>query len=210
MRFSQTAVNRHWEQLAQTALHEPIVFNLGVPLDTLVLAPMLNFVKYLCASLDGDNTLSDTPLALQAESYLLSSLLLLAPHNETNALQATGRRSLLPRSVRRAQEFMSSHAMAPLSITDVCQNLGLSARSLQQAFQQHTGQSPMAFLRDVRLDRVHAALTHADAQCPLSVSQVAAQYCFLHMGHFAANYRLRFGELPTQTLQNKARVRYRR
>ncbi len=201
VRFSQAALQRQLEQLTQAPLHQPLVFDLGVPLDVPMLAPMLNFVKYLCATLNEGNALSGTPLGAQAESYLLSSLLTLAPHNHRQAFQTDGRRALLPRSVRRAKEFLQSHATEPLSLVDVCQHLGVSARALQLTFKQHTGQSPMAYLQNVRLDRVREALRHAEPGVPITVSRVAAEYGFLHLGHFAAHYQKRFGELPTQTLK---------
>ena len=200
VRFSKAALQRQLEQLAQAPLHQPLVFTLGVPMDAPGLAPMLNFIKYLCATLDEDNVLGGTPLAAQAESYLLSSLLTLAPHNHTQALQAGGRRPLMLRSVRRAQDFLHSHVTEPLSLADVCRHLGVSARALQLAFKQDTGQSPMAYLRDIRLDRVRETLLQPDNHARTTVSQVAAQHGFLHLGHFAAQYHKRFGELPTQTL----------
>lgn len=201
VRFSQAALQKQLEQLTQAPLHQPLVFNLGVPLDAPALAPMLNFVNYLCATLDEDNAFSGTPLAAQAEGYLLSSLLTLAPHNYTQALQAGSRRTLLPRSVRRAQDFLHSHVTEPLSLADVCQHLGVSARSLQLAFKQGTGQSPMAYLRDIRLDLVRRTLLQADHHAGATVSKVAAQHGFLHLGHFAAQYHKRFGERPAQTLK---------
>lgn len=206
VRFSKAALQRQLEQLVQAPLHMPLVFDLGLPLDAPALAPMLNFVKYLCATLDEDNALSGTHLAAQAEGYLLSSLLMLAPHNHTQALQAGSRRTLLPRSVRCAQDFLHSHVAEPLSLADVCQHLGVSARALQLAFKQHTGQSPMAYLHNIRLDRVREALLQTTPQNTVTVSQAAAEYGFLHLGHFAAHYQKRFGELPAQTLKASSAV----
>ena len=201
VRFSRQALQRQFEQLAQMPLVLPLVFDLAVPLDAPTLAPVLNFVHYLCATVDADPALCGTALAAQAESYLLTSLLTLAPHNHSACLQPGARRSLLPRSVRRAQEYLHEHVMAPLSLADLCQHLGVSARSLQQAFRQHTGRSPMAYWRDLRLDHVHTVLARSGQGDKPSVSQVAAQHGFLHLGHFAAQYQARFGELPTQTLR---------
>lgn len=203
VRFTQAAVRQQLEQLAQMPLHSPLVFDLGLRLDAPALAPMLNFVQYLCTTLDGDQAFAGAaPLAEQAEHYLLSTLLLLAPHNHSQALAETGRRALLPRSVRRAQEFMHERAADPVSLAQLCQSLGVSARALQTAFLTHTGQSPMAYWRDVRLDRARAAL-HSAAQASLraSVSRIAAEHGFLHLGHFAAHYQRRFGEAPAQTLK---------
>jgi len=206
VRFSKAALQRQLEQLAQANLHQPLVFSLGLALDAPDMAPMLNFVKYLCATLDESNLLGGSPLAAQAEGYLLSSLLMLAAHNHTPALELGSRRPLLLRSVRRAQDLIHAHVTEPLSLADICQHLGVSARALQLAFKKDTGQSPMAYLRDVRLDRVREALLQENSPARVTVSQVAAQHGFLHLGHFAAQYFKRFGELPAQTLNTTRAV----
>ena len=209
VRFTQAALQRQLEQLAQSALHGPLVFDLGLRLDAPALAPVLNFVQYLCTTLDGEQAFgAAAALAEQAENYLLSSLLLLAPHNHSRALAADGQRSLLPRSVRRAQDFMQDNVAEPVSLAELCAQLGVSARALQTAFREHTGQSPMAYWRDVRLDRVRAALQSVSEPCSgANVSRVAADHGFLHLGHFAAHYHERFGETPVQTLQAARRMR---
>lgn len=202
VRFSKAALHRQLEQLAQQPVVTPLVFNLGLRLDLPALMPMLNFVKYLCATLDEDNTLSGTSLATQAEGYLLSSLLTLAPHNYSRTLESSSsRRRLLPRSVRHAQEYLHSQVEHPLSLADVCQHLGVSARALQLAFKENLGLSPMAYLRDIRLDCVRTTLQQTHSPNKVVISQVAGTYGFLHLGHFAAQYRHRFGELPAQTLK---------
>jgi AraC-like DNA-binding protein len=95
----------------------------------------------------------------------------------------------------------------PLSLSEICTQLGVSSRALQLAFKQHLGQGPMSYLRDLRLDSIRHALSTAESllQGPsdprISISQLAARYNFLHLGHFAEQYQKRFGELPTQTLK---------
>jgi AraC-like DNA-binding protein len=99
----------------------------------------------------------------------MSSLLMSAGHNHSRALAGDTQRQLLPRVVRRAQEYMAAHAAQPLSLADVCGEVGCGARALQQAFRQHVGQGPMEFLRELRLDRVReelkASARGADGGC---------------------------------------------
>ena len=201
LRFSKSALLRQLERLAQAPVHQPLVFELGVPMDAPALSPLLNFVRYLCSSYEQEAGLGAPGLAAQAEDYLLTSLLLLAPHNHSARLQEAGRRSLLPRSVRQALEFMHGRATEPASLAELCAQLGVSARALQTAFREHTGQSPMAYWRELRLDRARARLQAARAGDGLSVSDVAGEFGFLHLGHFATHYQQRFGESPAQTLR---------
>ena len=199
VRFSQAALLAQLEQLAQAPVQGPPIFDPGVPLGLAQVAPAIAFVHYLCGALDADAAFSGSPLARQAERYLISTLLMQLPHSHQRLLDASAQRPLLPRAVRRAQEFMRAHAGEPLSLVDLCQHLGVSARSLQQAFVVDTGESPMAHWRNLRLDLVRQALQGRGKAGGESVSLVAQRFGFFHAGHFAAHYQRRFGERPGDT-----------
>jgi AraC-like DNA-binding protein len=193
------------ESLAQAPVRRALVFDLGVPMADPALAPLLNFIHYLLATLDTGDALRGGALAEHAEAYLVSNLLMSASHNHSTELLGSARRALLPRSVRRAQEFLNSCPEQPLCLADLCRQVGVSARTLQLAFRQHVGQSPMEYLRDVRLDRVRDELRSASPERGVQVASVAARYGFVHLGHFAAQYRVRFGEVPSETLRGQGR-----
>ncbi len=62
----------------------------------------------------------------------------------------------------------------------------------------------MAYLKQKRLEAARRTLLTAE---PLttSVTEVATQWGFFHLGRFARDYRQLFGELPSETLkQNKS------
>lgn len=194
-------------------MQQPLVFDLGVDLATPALMGMASFIAYLRSAVDTNAFLLGHPvLAEQAENHLLTSLLLSTQHNYSAAL-ATGAATpgaaptVLPRVVKRAQEFMHSRLELPITLAEVCAHVGVSARSLQQTFAQCTGTSPMAFLRELRLDAVRAALQQParDERAP-QVSEIAARYGFFHLGHFAEAYRRRFGETPSDTRQRNGRA----
>jgi len=200
VRFGRAALQAQLEALLQAPVREPLVFALGVALDSPAIAPLANYIDCLRRTLDaGCTTLLMGRLAEQAEAHLMSCLLMSAAHNHSAALAEGTQRHVLPRVVRRAQEFMVAHAAEPLALADVCRQVGCSARSLQLAFRRCTGRGPMEFLRDVRLDRVRAELQGTGGSAAPSVGEVAARYGFLHLGHLAAHYRSRFGERPSET-----------
>ncbi|NVM87075.1 AraC-like DNA-binding protein [Variovorax sp. SG517] len=207
VRLARPALLSRLESLLQAPVRQHLVFDLGVPLDNPALAPLVHFIDYLRLTLDAGNALqSGSPLAEHAEAYLMASLLMSAGHNHSRALAGdTQRRSLLPRVVRRAQEYMEAHADQPLSLADVCREVGCSARALQLAFRQHAGQGPMEFLRETRLEKVRSELRASAGASGAGVREVAQKYGFLHLGHFAAQYRARFGERPSETLAEERR-----
>jgi AraC family ethanolamine operon transcriptional activator len=102
------------------------------------------------------------------------------------------------RLVRRADDYMRACLGEPLSLLELCRELGVSERTLHYAFQEVRGLSPMAYFRAVRLNAVRQELkTAADTA---TVHEVAQRWGFWHTGEFAAAYRRLFGELPSQTL----------
>ncbi|GHJ17202.1 helix-turn-helix transcriptional regulator [Micromonospora sp. AKA38] len=104
-----------------------------------------------------------------------------------------------PASVRRAAEFIEAHAARPLTVAQIATACDVSPRALQAAFQRHHGQSPMAFLRAVRLRRAHQDLTRARAG--QTVAGTARDWGWTHAGRFAQAYRETYGCHPGDTLR---------
>jgi len=85
------------------------------------------------------------------------------------------------------------------TVADLCAAAGVSERTLQYAFQDYVGMSPVAYLRLCRLNDARAALLRGDPQT-ISVTNVAMQFNFEHLGRFAGDYKRLFGEAPSATL----------
>jgi len=87
---------------------------------------------------------------------------------------------------------------APVSIEDVCQQLRASRRTVQNSFQSVAQTTPLHYLRSIRLNAVRRQLLSTrDAQ--IGVGEVATEWGFAHLGHFAAQYKQLFGESPSAT-----------
>jgi AraC family ethanolamine operon transcriptional activator len=89
-----------------------------------------------------------------------------------------------------------------LTVLDLCQELGVSERTLHYAFQEVRGLSPIAYFKANRLNAVRQELKAAPAGTT-TVGEIARRWGFLHSGEFAADYRRLFGELPSQSLSHK-------
>ena len=216
-KLDRGALSSRLEALLQAPLREPLVFDLGVDMqrpEARGLAALLGYLR--CVLEAGEGFPGQPALAEQAENHLLSTLLLSLPHNHSAALArgglgaAEGSATVVPRTIRRAQEILRSHLELPISMEELCTLTGVSSRTLQQGFARYMGTSPMAWLRDLRLEHVRAQLLGAkqdgaDAQA-VRVADVAARYGFFHLGHFAAHYRRRFGELPSETASGERAV----
>ena len=95
--------------------------------------------------------------------------------------------------------LLEDHCAEPLTTADVAEAVGVSVRSLQEAFANHLGTTPMAHLRGIRMRRIHAELRLGGDG--VTVTDVALRWGVTHLGRFAQEYRRMFGESPSQTLR---------
>ncbi len=99
----------------------------------------------------------------------------------------------------RAEELIRSHPERAITVGYLTTASGVSARTLFDGFQRFRGTTPMALLRAVRLDQVHAELEAAPPN--ENIAGIAFKWGVVHLGRFARDYRRRFGELPSDTLR---------
>ncbi|MFC9268687.1 helix-turn-helix domain-containing protein [Streptomyces zhihengii] len=104
-------------------------------------------------------------------------------------------------SVQRAVAYIRDHAERPLSLTDLAQAAGVTGRALQYGFSRHLNTSPMAYLREVRLERAHTELAEATPGDGTTVAQVAARWGWANASHFTAAYRRTHGVTASETLR---------
>jgi AraC-like DNA-binding protein len=144
----------------------------------------------------------DQPLIAGRLIETLAVGLLLAadhPYREALARPAVAYR---PPPVRRAVEVVEAHPEHPFTVTGLAEAAGVSVRTLQAGFRRYLDCTPMAYVRDVRLARVHGDLCTADPGLT-TVTAVAQRWGFVHLGRFAAAYRARYRTTPSQTLQER-------
>lgn len=168
------------------------VLRAGAPMEALQ-ALVIGFFDAMAAD--------PAPFAQEAaQRGFLSSLLgamaaAVDPGPEASSPPATAR------ARSRMVEFARAHVLecreSPLTVADLCAELGVSRRTLQYCFQDVLGVSPVQYLRAVRLNGVRRELKRACATT--RVGDVAARWGFWHLSQFSADYRRMFGELPSET-----------
>jgi AraC family ethanolamine operon transcriptional activator len=87
-----------------------------------------------------------------------------------------------------------------LHTDDLCRSIGVTERTLQRAFQRILRMPPLRYLKLRQLNQVYAALCGADARGQL-VTDILTQHGVTELGRFAGEYRVLFGELPSQTMR---------
>jgi AraC-like DNA-binding protein len=110
-----------------------------------------------------------------------------------------------PRIARRYQrlkllrDFIRENTHRPIRMDELCAVSGLSRRGMEYLFMDLLGVGVSPFLHHLRLHGVRRELLATDPRHG-SVKRSALDWGFWHLGRFAADYRLLFGENPSETL----------
>ncbi|PIQ97085.1 MAG: hypothetical protein COV67_06135 [Nitrospinae bacterium CG11_big_fil_rev_8_21_14_0_20_56_8] len=161
-----------------------------------------NSLLFAVQELDGlFNSMDGNILARNLETLLLNQIVHSLPNAHTDALQFGSIQAAVPYHVKRAREYMHAHVDQPIQLEDLSRYAGCSIRTLQTAFRNSLGSSPMGYLKSVRLERIRQELLNAPPN--ESVAKLALKWGFAHNGNFAKAYKAKFGVLPSETLRIK-------
>ncbi|MGW0883497.1 AraC family transcriptional regulator [Streptomyces sp. NPDC002671] len=195
------ALVRHLEALTGEALRAPLRL---APTMDLTAGPgrsWARLVRVVADEIGDERGLLDQPLlAAGIQDALLTGLLLATDHPWREALDQPAPQGYA-RPVKRVVDAIRARPEHPYTTPELAEVGGVSARWLQEVFRRQLGTTPMAYLRDVRMERVRDELVAAEPEAT-TVSDVAYRWGFGHLGRFAEQYRSRFGELPSQTLRS--------
>lgn len=96
--------------------------------------------------------------------------------------------------VRRAAFFMVQNLSINISTEDAAREAGLSPRQLERLFQDALGESPAAYLRDLRLRQANWLVR----QTRKTITDIATECGFADSSHFAKWYKEFFGQSPVR------------
>jgi len=136
---------------------------------------------------------------IELEQLMMLTFLRASGHNQRRLLERR-HRDAAPWQVRRAEEYIAANLERPITIEAIAAATNASVRSIFKSFRDNRGYSPMAFAKMQRLERARALLQRPTVTT--TVTGVALLCGFQIQGHFARDYRVRFGELPSETLKN--------
>ncbi|MGG4774777.1 helix-turn-helix domain-containing protein [Paenalcaligenes sp. Me52] len=132
------------------------------------------------------------------EETFLATLLDLWPHNQPLQLTAT----ITPHAIKKVKDYVAQNLSAALTISQIASAADISSSSLYSGFKSFVGLSPMQYVKQQRLQHIHQLLLAADPKSA-TVTELALQTGFCHLGQFSADYQRQFGVRPSVTLQQK-------
>lgn len=170
--------------------------------DPLHMRRIRRYLYYICVLVKKSQGKLLQPLMEDAYKYHLTRLLILGL-SEAKSVQPRKRGFERRRKVvERTIEYINSDLTVSRSIPELSRVANVDERTLRNMFYEHFSLSPQKFFKSYRLNKIRSTLLESDHQ-KTKVADIANQHGFWHMGQFAADYRMLFGELPSKTLTNK-------
>lgn len=202
LRVRRDLVENRIARMLQREIKSPLVFDLELSRHRGTNAAWQRTLDCICQqySLHGQ-CLDAESIRRQFAELLITQLINTQPHNYSELLQS-GAKTVLPAHVRRAREYIDAHLGEPLSLAELADATGVSARTLQNGFQRFLNQTPTEYIREQRLQRAHLELRRADPAAA-RVTDILFDLGISNPGRFAQIYRQRYGCLPSDTLNGK-------
>ncbi len=199
IRFEETMVEEYLSKTFQDVRKSPLKFSSSLSFCTEQGAGFWNFLNYVWGEVERSSPIFSSRLVSTELQYSFLSMLM-SLCGEASGDEEPSFEVVRPAALRRAEEFIAANLSEPLTMADIASAANIPARSLQRAFQHNRGMSPMAYIRRRRLEKVREELLARDP-ATASVSQVALQWGFAHLGRFSSSYRKLFNEYPSETLR---------
>ena len=135
---------------------------------------------------------------------LLSGMSELLESAQPVASELMSRKISYQRLVSQARDCVLSRTSEPLTVLELCNELHVSRRTLQNGFHAVLGIGPNAWLKTLRLNAVRRELISPWSNWN-TVKDAAMHWGFWHLGQFATDYQRLFLEKPSETLHLRGR-----
>lgn len=208
MQWSSNCVQRV-VQIGNEVLEHHAMMLLGRPLskklrfvpEMRLLPEMVNcwhYASLIAMELSGNSQGTGSSCLENLQTLFIMKLLESQPSNYSEQMRPQPCK-IAPHHVRRAEQYIIDHADHSITLEQLVEISGVSARALFDGFRRFRGTSPMAFLKSIRLERTREDLMKA--QSGDTVTTIACRWHFFQLGRFSAEYKKIFGELPSETLR---------
>ena len=139
------------------------------------------------------------PALASFEEFVLSTLLFGIDSNISYYLLPSSP-SGAPKLISIVEDFIRSNATGPVDMKLLADKTGHSISSIYRTFKKHRDYTPVEFLNRIRFKKARSRLLSPNPED--TVTTIAMDCGFFHMGRFSVAYKKRFGESPKQTLKS--------
>ena len=182
------------------SLDEPLAVATHVQDQTTIYAKVLfNLLEQIDLMLLEDPTLP-AALGLDDQVHRLIALAYIAHHDLLKTVEVRERNRIAKQcEFDDLIDYIRSHALTNLSLTDLEAQSHYSARHLQQLFRNRFDCTPMQFVRRQRLSAAMEKLQTADIGD--TVASIARACGYRHTSHFTSDFQHAFGTKPSIVLR---------
>lgn len=204
IKIDRTLLEQACAQHLGHSLRKPLDFQVDLPLNCGRGTGLANLVTFLHDQVSMSESMYRSPLMLANLEHMVTTSLLLSQQSNYFEELNSPVPAISPGFVKRVADYIETYADQPLTVEDLAAYAGVSTRSLFAGFKKYRNTTPMALLRFVRMKRAHVDLI-APKTASVTVTEVALNWGFAHLGRFTAEYKKAFGESPSETLRHARR-----
>ena len=193
--FLTAPIHDYSHKILQSSFHESSI-NSHISLFSQSGSNLLRSVARTWSTLHKQTHINEIAIK-ELEDDLLASFVLHSNVNTEKSFQHDNSYHL-----NRVVEYIYENLKNPITRDRLADVSGRSIRTLSRAFEKKYGVGPMAFIKQRRLNSAYLDLLSAKSDAT-TVTQVAINYGFAHIGKFAIEYGKAFGESPSTSLARR-------
>lgn len=191
-------LHAHLRDITGIVSREEIDFDIGLNLDDPAAHGFSELLRYLLTDANNPRGLISDPICAEPlECALMTALLQTQPGSHHYAMSAAAS-CAAPAHVIRAESFMLNNLQRSIKLDELAKISNVTARTLTSGFRRFRGDTPARYFLALRLAEARRTLLASDGGT--TVSDIAFEIGFHHLSSFAAAYRQRYDETPSQTL----------
>lgn len=153
----------------------------------------------ICASMEAENAVDKPGRYHMMKAYLMQLLVLLLREQaepvkncQSYAFETVNKKYV----VEQIRNYFEDHYSEKVSLDRIAENMYLSPFYISKIFKSETGDTPIRYLINIRLEKAREILLE---DMSMSVQEVAAMVGYDDAYHFSKLYKKHFGVSPSQT-----------
>jgi len=196
LRIEKKALKRYLEVLIGEEMKRELVFYEVTNANPAVVS-LRRAVFHFASDYNARGSKLSGLVVIETERILIMKFLMSNWHNYTPLLLVEPPATTVS-AVQKAEEYIEANWDRPLDLAAISALTRVSARSLFRQFRKERGYSPAAFAKQMRLNRAKEMLERSDGA---TILEIAFKCGFQNPSHFARDFKLAFGELPSDVVK---------
>ena len=198
LRIEQHALHRQMELMLGKKISGEIEFGQSTEQTGAKQQLMRRAVFQFISELDSLGPAIPSLARIELEQALVTKFLFFNQHSLTRNLSMQDPRPSIS-ELRRVEDYLEANWDKPFDLESLVRITNVSSRTIFRQFRNNRGVSPRDFVKAIRLRHVKRILQNSGPDA--SIMAIAMKCGFQSLGHFSREYRLAFGELPSETLR---------